>query len=56
MENLKHWLCDISNDMQTETIISITGNHHYLTAFYAASHNKIGIKDQGEVHLNYPSI
>jgi len=39
MENLKKWLWDISNTLGTETIKSITGNHHYLNAFYAAFKN-----------------
>jgi len=36
MKNLKSWLWDISNTLDTETIKSITGNHHYLNAFNAA--------------------
>ncbi|MFD2731723.1 transposase [Pedobacter alpinus] len=36
MESLKEWLNNIVKDMKEETIKSITGNHHYLTAFNTA--------------------
>ena len=39
MESLKIWLAKMVNDMNTKTIKSITGNHHYLNAFYAAFNN-----------------
>lgn len=36
MESLKKWLNNMVNQMKNETIKSITGNHHYLDAFYTA--------------------
>jgi len=36
MKNLKSWLWEKSNALDTETIKSITSNHHYQNAFYAA--------------------
>ena len=35
MEKLKDWLHNIVSQMSTETIKSITGNHHYVKAFNA---------------------
>jgi len=34
MKSLRDWLHKIVNEMKEETIKSITGNHHYLNAFY----------------------
>lgn len=34
MKNLKDWLHNMVNEMTEETIKSITGNHHYLDAYY----------------------
>ena len=39
MENLKQWLHNMINEMQKETIKSITSNHHYLNAFNTAFNN-----------------
>ena len=39
MEKLKSWLWETSNSLDEATIKSITGNHHYLSAFYAAFNN-----------------
>lgn len=36
IEKLKDWLHNMVNQMDKETIKSITGNHHYLKAFNAA--------------------
>lgn len=36
MEKLTDWLHNMVNQMTTETIKSITGNHHYINAFNAA--------------------
>jgi hypothetical protein len=36
MENLKEWLHKTVTKMDSETIKSITGNHHFLNAFNAA--------------------
>jgi transposase len=33
MEKLTNWLHNMVNQMSTETIKSITGNHHYVNAF-----------------------
>jgi len=35
LEQIKEWLADFVNAMETETIKSIVSNHHYLNAFYA---------------------
>ena len=35
MKELKKWLHNMVNQMEEETIKSITGNHHYLNAFKA---------------------
>lgn len=39
MDLLRQWLHNTVNLMQEQTIKSITGNHHYLNAFYAAFKN-----------------
>lgn len=39
IENLKTWLHNMVNEMDQQTIKSITGNHHYLNAFNAAFNN-----------------
>jgi transposase len=39
MESLKIWLAKMVKEMNTTTIKSITGNHHYLNAFNAAFNN-----------------
>ena len=39
MEKLTLWLHNMVNEMSSETIKSITGNHHYLNAFYTALGN-----------------
>ncbi len=39
MHDLKEWLKQTVNHMQMQTIKSITGNHHYLNAFYTAFKN-----------------
>ena len=39
MENLKQWLHNMINEMQKETIKSITSNHNYLNAFNTAFNN-----------------
>jgi len=39
MKELKDWLHKMVNSMKPQTIKSITGNHHYLNAFYAAFKN-----------------
>lgn len=36
MQSLKQWLHDMVVQMDPNTIKSITGNHHYKNAFYAA--------------------
>ena len=36
MEKLTDWLNDMVNKMTPEIIKSITGNHHYINAFYTA--------------------
>jgi hypothetical protein len=36
MESLRQWLGSMVCEMKPETIKSITGNHHYLSAFNAA--------------------
>jgi transposase len=36
MQELREWLHNTVCQMQEQTIKSITGNHHYLNAFYAA--------------------
>jgi hypothetical protein len=36
MESLRQWLGNMVCEMKPETIKSITGNHHYLSAFNAA--------------------
>ena len=36
MEDLREWLYKKVENMSTETIISVTANHHYLNNFYAA--------------------
>ena len=36
MRDLKKWLWDMVIKMQPETIMSITGNKHYLKLFSAA--------------------
>jgi len=36
MQELKQWLHHSVKNMQPKTIKSITGNHHYLKAFYTA--------------------
>ncbi len=38
MDSLKNWLYQTVNSMDTETIKSITSNHHYLNAFNTAFH------------------
>ena len=39
MDMLKQWLHNMVNQMDSDTIKSITGNHHYVNAFYAAFKN-----------------
>ena len=39
IEDLKKWLHNMVNEMDKQTIKSITGNHHYLDAFNAAFNN-----------------
>lgn len=39
MDSLREWLCEMVKNMDNQTIKSITGNHHYLKAFYAAFKN-----------------
>lgn len=39
MESLKIWLAKMVKEMNTTTIKSITGNHHYLNAFNTAFNN-----------------
>ena len=39
MHDLKEWLKQTVNHMKMQTIKSITGNHHYLNAFYTAFKN-----------------
>jgi hypothetical protein len=39
MSELQNWLQTMVNSMEPKTIKSITGNHHYLNAFYAAFKN-----------------
>lgn len=36
MQDLKEWLHQTVKQMKEKTIKSITGNHHYLNAFYTA--------------------
>jgi transposase len=36
MQELREWLHNTVCQMQEQTIKSITGNHHYLNALYAA--------------------
>jgi len=36
MKDLRDWLWEKSNSLDAVTIKSITGNHHYQSAFYAA--------------------
>ena len=39
MKDLREWLHTTVNKMEEQIIKSITGNHHYLNAFYAAFKN-----------------
>jgi transposase len=39
IDNLKEWLHKMVNNMEAETIKSITSNHHYLNAFNTAFNN-----------------
>jgi len=39
MIDLREWLHNTVNTMEKQTIKSITANHHYLNAFYAAFKN-----------------
>jgi hypothetical protein len=39
MEKLTQWLHNMVNEMSSDTIKSITGNHHYLNAFNTAFEN-----------------
>jgi transposase len=39
MDTLRNWLDETINGMDTETIKSITSNHHYLNAFNTAFNN-----------------
>ena len=39
MDDLKKWLDSFVKEMSKETIMSITGNHHYFDAFNASFKN-----------------